>query len=208
MLQFTKKNLRWFLLGSIAFMGMPQAAHAVGPTGNSVYTPSRIASYEAVVTSLAIGTTPTDFLTITGSPTMVVRIINASCAGTATAASSLPLSLLTRTVADTGGTSTTITPTVMDGGLDPAPTAVATSYTAAPTISGSGFGLVDASVILLPNVTNPTFNETPYVRAFGMNNDKQIVLRGVANQFVISARGTAPAGTLMNCQIEWTEATN
>jgi hypothetical protein len=179
-------------------------AYAVGPTANVVATPQREATYFASVTALAPGTTATDFLVLTGSATQNVAVKYVACSGAATAAGEINITAIIRTTADTGGTSTA--PTIQQASPnDPAATAVIAAYTAAPTIASSGFGTVSSQHIIRPALTAPAFAGSGYLREFGTQNDKSPLLIGTASQFALNLGGSVPAGTVLNCTLEWTE---
>jgi hypothetical protein len=206
-----KFNFTWFIFGALAFAAPPAMAQ-VGPSASIVAKPQRVATYEATVAGLALSTTATDFLTVsvgtTGTP-LVVRIKSVSCSGDSTAASLLGLTAFIRATPDSGGTSTAPAAEAMDPTDAPA-TATVAAYTASPTVTSAGSGSVDSALVLLPASTTPAVTGTPYNRAFGFQNDKEVTLRPTSNnvEFALNARGATSAGTALSCQVEWTESLN
>jgi hypothetical protein len=148
----------------------------------------------------------TDFLTVQGSATAVVRIKELSCFGTSTAAASMPIKLNLLSSADTGGTALNLTEIPQDPN-DGAATASVSAYTANPTL-----GTVIAPVrigLLGMSATAPgaATGNLPLLFQFGRNNDKEIVLRGLAQELALNAGGTSfAAGASLNCYVEWTES--
>lgn len=201
------KKLLGGLLASTLLLGTVAPAFAVGPISSVLSTPTRVATY-TISASVTPGTTGTDFLVLGGSATAVVRVKEVQCTGIATANATQAISVLLRTVADTGGTvGTAPTKQAMDSS-DAASTAAALTYTAPPTISGTGFGSVRTGYLSLAPAATPTMNIIPFFYQFGDVNDKEPTLRGVAQQFAVNLGGAVSAGAVLGCAIEYTESAN
>jgi hypothetical protein len=181
-------------------------AAAAAPASSVVAIPQRVATYGANFTALVPAANATDFLTLTGSATMVVRIKNVQCQGISTAAATDRIYVLDRNTADTGGTFTTATAVPYDTN-DVAATAVATGYTANPTV-GTLAGIY-RSEYLGTAPANAVPAPYPFTQNYGLQNDKEDVLRGVNQVFALNAAGASfAAGTSLDCWIEWTESSN
>lgn len=137
----------------------------------------------------------TDAFTITGSATKTVRVRYLSLDAVSTANSQLPVFLVKRGSADTGGTSTSPTAVPLDS-ADPAGTAVCTAYTANPTL-GTTIGAVRTTT---QPFTSSSSAIPPEVMRFGApHGDKSLVLRGTSQQLAVNYAGaTIPSGA-------WTE---
>lgn len=202
--------MKKLLLGTIAaaFMAVVVApAFAVGPISSTISIPQRVATYN-VAASVTPGTTGTDFLVIGGSATNVIRIKEVTCTGVATANATQAISLIQRSVADTGGTVGTAPTKQAADSTDAASTAAALTYTAPPTITGTGFGNVRTGYLSLAPAATPTMNIIPFFFQFGDVNDKEPTLRGVAQQFALNLGGAVTAGAVLGCSVEYTESAN
>lgn len=176
-------------------------------SGNSlgqlnVYNGGVVPTYSAAKRALALAATPTDAVVIVGSATKTVRIrrIGLSCAA-ATATQVIPLEILKRSAAGSGGTSTAATVVPNDSG-SAAGTAVVNLFTANPTV-GTPVGVVRAPVVSCALLTTAGANVT---LSFSEFNDQPIVLRGVAESLAINLAGVTLANaTTLNVDVEWTE---
>ena len=165
-------------------------------------------TYSVSVTGLVVvATTPQDFLTVTGSATAIIRITHAECSGTAATISYGNVVALTRSTANTLGTSAAITPVPHDPN-DLASTATALSYTANPT-AGTLVGTIRASKIFLPLTGTPVNAPNLVSWDFGAQNRQavqEVVLRGITSVFALNGGGTTLAGAgNYDCSIEYTE---
>jgi hypothetical protein len=191
-------------LSALALGLLPTYAFA-GPSASTISIPQRVATYSANFTALVPASSATDFLTLSGSATMVVHIKNVQCQGISTAAATDRIYVLDRSTADTGGTSTTATAVPMDSN-DAAATAVATGYTANPATLGTLIGAY-RSEYLGTAPANAVPAPYPWTQNYGLQNDKEDVLRGVNQIFALNANATSfAAGTSLDCWIEWTES--
>jgi hypothetical protein len=199
------KKILAALLGASILASVAVPALAVGPISATVFIPSRAVTYN-VAASVTPGTTGSDFLVIGGSATNVVRIKEVTCTGVATANATQTISLIQRSVADTGGTVGTAPTKQAADSSDPASTAAALTYTAPPTITGTGFGAVRTGYLSLAPAATPTMNIIPFFFQFGDVNDKEPTLRGVAQQFAVNLGGAVTAGAVIACSVEYTES--
>jgi hypothetical protein len=140
---------------------------------------------------------------IQGSATKTIRIINFEISGRATTAGGLDFSVARRSTAASGGTPVTPTISIVDP-VDPAATAVATYYTAAPTVGTIVGGPFQDNTIFLCDGKTAV---PPYLLDFGDEpGAKAFVLRGTSDFFTVSISAIIAVGApLINFWCEWTE---
>lgn len=166
--------------------------------------PSYRQTYSATVVALAAATSATDFLTISGSPNVTVRVINITCAATGTLGA-VPLLGVVRSTLDTGGTSSAITPVANDPG-SPASQATVKSYTVNPASLGTAIGNIRAGILTVTPATTSTIGAQEVSWDFGIHpGEQEITLRGTNSMFAVNGNGTLVAATLPTCTITWTE---
>jgi hypothetical protein len=177
---------------------------ATGTTGiTAVNTEGSKATYSAASIGLVTVTGATDVFTLTGSGTKTVRVTRVSVSGTIqTAAQYVDINLVKRSTADTAGTSATPTVVPLDS-TDGAGTAVATSYTANPTL-GTGVGPIRAVRYFAALTGTPASLSSPVEFNFSTRNGRAVVLRGATQQLCVHLNAPANAGTF-DIDIEWTE---
>lgn len=178
-------------------------ADAQMDTSGSVYvnTSGRKATYSAGVSNLAVAALTTDFFTITGSATTIVKVTKITFQSESTANAVPELILLKRSTANSGGTSTTAT-AVPNDSADAAATAVVRSYTANPTL-GTLVGFVRAVKFFSSGASSQPAE--PVIFEFGNNHSKPIVLRGTGEVLSLSLAGVTLAGSSLTISIEWVE---
>lgn len=179
----------------------------------SVMTEGQKPTYSFSVTGFSPVATPTDLLCIVGSGTKTVRVTKVEMSGTSTAATAavLDLQVIKRSTAGTiaPGAFTALTGVPHDSS-DAAATAVVN------TVGTANFGVLGATIgqvaarkfpfTLTPFTATDFPVATPTIITFTNNNEKGIVLRGVAQQLCLNFAGAAlPAGTLLNINVTVTE---
>ena len=201
------------VLGGVALLATLLSAQA---QVNSVPQTGVIRGYGSAVTYSAgfIGLVPaaatTDLLCIAGSATknVAVQIIKISGSGTAI---SVPVTLVKRASADTGGTaaSTTANPanniSKRDSGNATA-TATVIAYTANPTIVDSSPTYVDSQNMGVVATTVGAVAQ-PTTFNFASNNAdllQPLILHGVTEQACLNLNATS-ATALLSGSITWTE---
>lgn len=181
---------------------LPGVAAAQAPAALVTQTPFRGTTYVAVAT-FTPATTPTDFLTITGSATRTVAVKRFTCYGSSTAAGSEIVNVIKRSTVDTGGTSTNPTAQALDSN-NGAATAVVTAYTANPSALGTAVGPVAAGIIGTGPLTAAPV--TPMSLTFGDMWTNDLLLRGTAQQAAINGASVSfTAGASITCAVVWTE---
>ncbi len=200
-------------LGSVVTPGIALPAALQGGTqttdANGVTTAPGVmalsdgfkATYSACVTNQIPVTTAGDCFVLTGSATKIVRLTRVQVTGTATTATTLDVTLVRRSTADSAGTSTTPTIVKHDSG-SAAATAVAKAYTVAPT-AGTLVGAICSEKLLLA-VPAASGGESQVEWIFGNRPAQSPVLRGILEFFAITI-SAIPAGGSMNISFEWSE---
>lgn len=174
---------------------------AVGSTGiAAVDTENVKATFSCGIIDFLPYATATDYFTLVGSGTKVVRVRRIGISGFATGAISKSVQLIKRTAANTGGT--TAQPSIAQhDSNDAAPTAVVNTYSVIP-------GALGAGVVIRSHKLNlgATGAAGSVVWDFGGVNGKGLVLRGIAQCLALNGNGVAiAAGTLLDIWVEWTE---
>jgi hypothetical protein len=203
------RNFSRALLCGIAMAALtPFVAQAqVKPSETVASIPARVATYSASIAALVPAASTTDFFTLTGSATTVVRIKSVDCSGSSTANASNIITALLRSTADLTGTSTAPV-AVPNDSSDGAATAVVAAYTANPGTLGTLVGAIHSGRLTTTTVATSSIETTPpLLWQFGTMNDKEPTLRGVTQVFALNGAATSfSAGTTLSCNIEWTES--
>lgn len=206
------------LLLSLAFvlsLGLTAQAQCVGAGGvNTVpqvgidcVMESVVPTYSATGVGIVPASATTDLACITGSATRIVRVKAVHISGSAGTLISVPVSLLKRAVADTGGTAATSTalpvPYPLDSGF-PTVSATTIAYTANPTINDATPGIIDTGILALNLTTAAGSNGiTP---SYDFAVAAPVVLRGIAQQLCVNLNATSPSSGVVNVSFRWTEA--
>lgn len=161
------------------------------------------ATYSASVVGLVAAAAATDIFTIKGSGTKTIRVTKIRFSGSATSSAIGDLVILKRSSADTGGTSTNPTMVPHDS-ADSAATATVNAYTANPTL-GTLIGSISTLKTALPSATTPAFTGSAIDIPYGLRNERDIVLRGTAEQCAINLNGQTITGSSLDLDITWTE---
>jgi hypothetical protein len=164
---------------------------------------SQRASYSAAVVNLSVANNATDFFTITGSGTSVIRIMKIVVDATQNTAGIRDVIAIKRSTANTGGTSTTLT-NVNHDSTDAAASAVIRAYTANPTL-GTAIGNVRAAKIFIGDTgKSGSANASSFLFFDGAN--KAMELRTANEVLALNFNGQTAAGNSFNIGIEWTES--
>ena len=190
---------------------VPQVGLTTGYLAKTTYS-SAFFGLVPVVTS------GTDEVCISGSATKVVRVQRITIWGTTAAApQAVPLVLVRRVSADTGGTAATTTanPGVTtqiasrDTGqaTNASATAVLISYTAAPTIVDTAPVYIESQLLSMPIITS-VLGPTPAdfnFEAWAEDNVGVLTLRGAAQQVCVNNAAALTNASAWNGTITWTE---
>lgn len=173
---------------------------AVGAPGVTVVNTEGTKATYSLAGAVSLAATPSDVVILNGSVSKTIRVTRVEVSIGATAAGFADVVLIKRSAANTSGSSTTPTPVPNDAN-DAAASAVVTVYTGNPT-PGAAVGnvrWVKMGITAADQVVTQTWH-------FGQANDKDIVLRGVAQGLAINLNGDALlSGEVFSYSIEWTE---
>lgn len=142
--------------------------------------------------------TATDIFTITGSASKTIRVVKVDISATQTTAGEANVIFLTRSTANTGGTSTNLTEVPLDS--TQSCTATTLSYTANPT-AGSLVGNIAAFKYFIPTTLVLGAILTYDFGKLG----SAVVLRGTGQVFAVNLNSTTLAGSSFDISAEWTE---
>lgn len=159
-------------------------------------------TYSASVGFSPTATTATDVCRLTGSASKTIKVRRIFFNAQATTAVTVPVSVIKRSTANSGGTATTLTNVPYDSQFAAA-TAVASVYTANPTV-GTAVGNLADPYFSIGNLTTGGAQAFPSVLLYGQQG-AAITLRGVAQSVVVYLNGGSYSGIVASCTFEWTE---
>jgi len=190
-------------LGQTTMAASVPVVIASNQTTISVNTEGTKTTYSAAFIALVPAATPTDILTITGSATKTIRVTRIALNISTTAGSGIALNgnLVTRSAANTGGTSTTAVNVPHDS-ANAAGTATVRGYTVNPTVLGTAVGPIRAQRF---SATTAGTNQDDMLWEFGNRPAQCIVLRGTSQMLALNLSSTTVTGGVADCSIEWTE---
>lgn len=166
----------------------------------TVNLPSPSITYSAVSSGIVPATAATDLVTLYGSATKIVNVLNIWVTGVQTTAGQAQILLVKRSTANTAGTSTAQVRIPYDSN-DASATATVLAYTANPTL-GTTIGNVRGDRAFLPGAASASDAQG---LAWSFLNGKPMILRGVAQGICVNLAGATLAGGSINVTIEWTE---
>lgn len=173
---------------------MPQESVNVAPNKGS---------FMAAVSGLVPAASATDIFTITGKAGRLISINQIQISGIATAAAAIPISIVKRSTANTGGTAAAVTAVPMDTGQPAAANASVQSYTANPT-TGNAVGTVSTARMILSTAA-ASVGTSPIVFAFERMYMRAPSLRSETESLCINYGGSTAAGNSLDISISWTE---
>lgn len=205
-------RLPFKLLCGVAVLGtFALVAQAQVPGGNSTLqsmftlaydNSTMMPSYTASAAFAPTATAATDICNLTGSATKTVKVRRILVNLTATTAVTVPIGIIKRSTANTGGTIAIMTTVPLDSG-SPASGATPVGYTANPTV-GTAVGLVADPFFSVGNLTTGGAQGFPSEIQFG-RLASPVVLRGVAQSVSVSLGAASLANVAASCTFEWTE---
>lgn len=193
--------MRFVSLFLCLLLMLPIEVFAQGGGAVSVYTTPGT-TYSAAVDAYPGYALATDIVSITGSATKTIKIINIRISGFATGNNVVQVDLIKRSTADTGGTPTTLTAVPWDSS-GPAATATIVSYASAPSL-GALVGPLCACQVEIPAKAGVG----GYITAWDFNKDgmSPVILHGPNEIVALNFVGvTPPAGGAFNITFEWIE---
>lgn len=164
-------------------------------------TEGRRATYRAVISGLVPVASATDVVYIPGSATKTVRVTRVLVTGTAGTAVSVPVILVKRSAANTGGTCAAMTAVPIDS-ANAVATAAPASCTANPTL-GTAVGTVASLSTFLSLSSASGANTSPII--FGTDGGQPLILRGVAQTLGVNFGGVSVSSGVVSVTLEWTE---
>ena len=206
------KNLsRFLLLGAALVAAFPALAQNTVPQTGVTSGYLAKTTYSAAFIGLVPPASATDTICLAGSATKMVKLTNVRLSGSAGTLVSLPVTLIRRAAANTGGTaaSTTANPanTISPRDTNNATaTAVPIAYTAVPTIPDSTPTYLDSQELTLP-VTSAGTSIAPLVFDYERvtNLTQPVTLRGVAQQVCLNFNTVSVSSGVLNGSLTWTE---
>lgn len=163
--------------------------------------PSIRSTYSAAITGLVTAATATDFFTITGSATRVIKVSRIFMQTNSSGGNSFNILLAKRSTVNTGGTSTTPTAVAMDS-TNPTATAVVRAYTANPTL-GTLVGIIRSEKFFASGISTAATEAKLF--DFREGFAQPVVLRGTNEVLSLNLNSTTVTGSAVNCWVEWTE---
>ena len=162
------------------------------------------ATYAAAISGLVPAALATDVFVINGSASKTIRISKINVNGVQATAGQVAISVIKRSTANTGGTSTTPTRTPYDS-ANAAATATVLAYTANPATLGTVVGTITASRLFVPGVASAT-DAQGFTMITGDVGQQFVTLRGIAENLAINLNGVTITGGAVNVTFEWTES--
>lgn len=209
--------MKRFLLGIGLWLGLCVGAFAQVPcvgVGGVISIPNpslncsqepTVATFAAVGYDIQTASAATDFGCLTGATGVVIRVQRVRVFGHSSAAVS-SMTLMYRTVADSGGTPATGTglgaPFAVDGGSGTSAKATTIFYTANPTINDATNRPI-AGGILTSTTTSPQGLLFDYS---GQRYTEAPTLRGPAQQLCVNLDGGSWSSAFIGAEFDWTEA--
>lgn len=186
--------------------GVPIPTTMVTSSGAPLTITGAIFSMYAAATVVASAASATDVFTLTGSASFTVCITGVTLSGTATALT-VPVSLIKRSTANSGGTSAAVAIVPFDS-TAPAASATVLAYTANPTL-GTLVGALSTQTVPFVATTgggNPNSIDIPALyrrREF----ETPIALRGTGEVLAINFNATSITAPAMRGGFFWYEKT-
>lgn len=202
MIRTTRSLMAAALAAAVALSFLPLQANALTPSYAS--PPLQRPTFGVGVAGLAIPQTGAmDAVCLIGSSSKVVRVKRLSISGVDATAQTVAVTMVKRSTANSGGTSTAPTIGALDS-INPAATAVVKAYTAAPTpgtavatLRAQSLALSAAATAVSPAVTW-SFDPS--------DMGQEIVLRGAAESVCLNFPAAfTTAGPTVNVDVTWTE---
>lgn len=196
------------LIGAFIAPAIAQPVPQVGVTWG--YVPGQ--TFSAPFIGLVPAASATDVICLAGSATKTIAVQQIKLSGSAGTLVTLPITLVRRASADTGGTpaSTTANPANTIGKRDTAnatATATPVSYTANPTIGDSSPTYIDSASLTLP-VTSAGVVTVPLAFNYFFENSQLLqppILKGIAQQLCLNFNAVSITSGVLNGVITWTE---
>jgi hypothetical protein len=168
----------------------------------SVNTEGRKPSFSVVANSISLAATATDYFTLSNPATSnkILRVTFVRSVSTSTSNNTPNVYFYKRTTSNTGGTTSTLTPTYYDTN-NPTVSGVAVTYSANPSALGTGTLVYGSHAFS----SSGTTNISPIELTFGQRPSQCLALRP-SELFAANFGGqTVPSGFATFLVVEWTE---
>lgn len=168
----------------------------------SVNTEGRKPSFSVVANSISLAATATDYFTLSNPATSnkILRVTFVRSVSTSTSNNTPNVYFYKRTTSNTGGTTSTLTPTYYDTN-NPTVSGVAVTYSANPSALGTGTLVYGSHAFS----SSGTTNISPIELTFGQRPSQCLALRP-GELFAANFGGqTVPSGFATFLVVEWTE---
>jgi len=172
------------------------------PGETNIVAPSAPA-FCAAISGLVAAASATDIFTITGADGRRIKIYQIRISGIATAAASIPIIIIKRSSLNTTGTSTAVTPVLLDTRDTLASLATVRAYTANPGALGTAAGNLTA--VRLGLSTASTANNHGVLVSYDGIASKQPALNSALESICINYDGTTVSGNALDIEVSWTE---
>jgi len=170
----------------------------------STNVPPAKASFMAAISGATPAASATDIFTIVGKPGRAITINQIQISGIATAAAAIPISIVKRSTANSGGTSANVTAVPMDSLNLSSAAAVVSAYSVNPASLGTAVGTVSTARMIL-STASASVGTSPIVFAFERMYMKAPTLRDSTESLCINYGGATAAGNSLDIAISWTE---
>lgn len=159
------------------------------------------ATFSAGVVGLVAAAAATDIFAITGALNRKIKILRIEVSGIATASQAIPFSVVRRSTANTGGTSTN--PTAVSHTGAGTATATINAYTVNPT-PGTLVGVIQSKrgTLLTASAGTPA---SPTVFDFTTSGTAYPTLNGPTEVLALNYNGATAAGNALDIFVTWTE---
>lgn len=178
------------------------------PGVNCLSEPS-VATFGATGIGLVPAASATDIACLPGNASNVVRIQRVTISGTAGTLVNVPITLLKRASANTGGTPATSTALPVAYRFDAnsaAPVSVPIAWTANPTIVDTTPGILAHRVVNFGTTGTTVATANGIFDWLGRNYMAAIILRGVAQNLCVNLNTTSISSGVLGVSFTWTEA--
>lgn len=159
-------------------------------------------SYGIAIVGLATAASATDIVTIAGATQHACWVTRVVIGGLATSAATMPVQLIRRITATTGGTSTVVTP--VQHNLSQTPHASVLAFTANPSVGTATFpgGVIEVRNVQIGTATAPQRETVIDLTANGMD---PVSLPSPNDVLAINLGGVTYAGSSLNITIHFME---
>ena len=170
-----------------------------------VIEPPGLRSFSVGVLGLVVAAAATDILALIGGNSFLNKSVRLRIGGVATAATAVSMSLIRRSTANSGGTSTAPTPVPVDSVDVGAAKGSVLAYTANPAGLGTAVGTALAFTVPVGTASAPLPDTVIDFSPLGVGNP---ILRSALESLCLNLNGATVAGLTLNISVEWSETPN